>query len=87
MYNQQKMESIKEGAYFDYFKFFSINAAETIRKLEATIQEELSEDVFFDANNMFKRIKTLLSSYELLILGIPSLIFRNQRFLLICGDT
>jgi len=27
MYNQQKMESIKEGAYFDYFKFFSINAA------------------------------------------------------------
>jgi hypothetical protein len=33
MYNHQKMENIKEGAYFDYFKFFSINAAETIRKL------------------------------------------------------
>jgi len=33
MYNKQKVESIKESAYFDYFKIFSLNAAETIRKL------------------------------------------------------
>lgn len=39
MFNQQKMEQIKESAYFDYFKYFSINASETIRKLEFTFQE------------------------------------------------
>jgi hypothetical protein len=37
MYNNQKADSIKESAYFDYFKIFSVNAAETIRKLEITI--------------------------------------------------
>lgn len=64
------MENIKEGAYFDYFKFFSINAAETIRKLETTFKDEISEDVFFDAGHMFKRVKTLLSSYEVLLMGM-----------------
>lgn len=68
MYSKQKMESIKESAYFDYFKFFTLNAAETIRKLETTFKEEISEDVFFDANHMFKRVKTLLSSYEILLM-------------------
>lgn len=68
MYSKQKMETIKESAYFDYFKFFTLNAAETIRKLETTFKEEISEDVFFDANHMFKRVKTLLGSYEILLM-------------------
>jgi hypothetical protein len=72
MYSKQKMESIKEGAYFDYFKFFSMNAAETIRKLETTFKDEISEDVFFDAGHMFKRVKTLLSSYEVLLMGMEN---------------
>lgn len=78
MYSKQKMESIKEGAYFDYFKFFSINAAETIRKLETTFKDEISEDVFFDAGHMFKRVRTLLSSYEVLLMGTQHIIKRSK---------
>lgn len=33
MYNHQKAQNIKEGAFFDYFKCFSFSAADTIRKL------------------------------------------------------
>lgn len=78
MYSKQKMETIKESAYFDYFKFFTLNAAETIRKLETTFKEEISEDVFFDANHMFKRVKTLLSSYEILLMGMDGDIKRSK---------
>lgn len=72
------METIKESAYFDYFKFFTLNAAETIRKLETTFKEEISEDVFFDAGHMFKRVKTLLSSYEILLMGKDNAMKRSK---------
>jgi hypothetical protein len=39
MYNSQKAQNIKEGAFFDYFKCFAFSAAESIRKLERTFHE------------------------------------------------
>lgn len=33
MYNPSRTQNVKEGAYLDYFRYFSISALETTRKL------------------------------------------------------
>lgn len=61
---------MKEGAFFDYFKCFSLNASGTISKLELAFKDELPENTIFDVHQMLKKVKTLLSSYEVLVLCI-----------------
>jgi hypothetical protein len=69
MYGSSRTQNLKEGAYLDYFKHFANNALDTTRKLESTFQDEFTDDIFANSQHMFKLIKQLLSSYEVLILG------------------
>lgn len=64
------METLKEGAYFDYFKLFSGHASDTVRVLELAFKEQLTDEQNNDSASIFKNIKGLLSSYEILVMEI-----------------
>lgn len=54
---------MKESAFLDYLKSFSLNTMDTLKKLEREFKDDISETLFFEPSGMFKRVRTLLNSY------------------------